>query len=67
MNAFRRRVIGDGHRYTLLGTHNGSSKAEEHLWRRKHYALLLVLIALAGLAAVFVSRYDWIASEETQN
>ena len=57
MKASRRRWFGDGHKYTLLGGYNGVSTLEADLWRRKHSVLLIMLIALAGLAFVFISGY----------
>ncbi|KAK5172046.1 uncharacterized protein LTR77_003683 [Saxophila tyrrhenica] len=52
ITAFRRRLLGDGHTYSLIGS---PQDVEDQLWRRKHYILLIMLVALAGLAAVFVS------------
>lgn len=55
MKASRRRLFGDGHKYTLLGTRNGVSGIDDALWRRKHSILFIMLIALGGLAFVFIS------------
>ena len=59
MEALRFRLFGsDGHKYAPLGGHNGRSQLQERLWRRKHFVLLVMLVALAGFAAVIISRYD---------
>jgi hypothetical protein len=59
MKVSRRRWLGDGHKYTLLDGYNGVSTFEADVWRRKHSILLIMLIALAGLAFVFISGYGF--------
>ena len=57
MNAFRNRLFGGGaHKYAPLGYNNGSSESETRLLGRKHIALVVILVALAGLTAVFILR-----------
>ena len=64
MKASRRRWLGDGHKYTLLDGHNGVSKLEADLWRKKHSILLIMLIALAGLAFVFIYGYVFVIGSD---
>ena len=55
MKRSRLRLFGDGHRYSLISNQHGTSEAKP--WRRKHSALFIVLVALAGFAVVMISRY----------
>ena len=52
ITAWRRHLPGGGgHKYRPIGNHED---VQNQLFRRKHYVLLIMLIAMAGLAAVFV-------------
>ncbi|KAK3719427.1 hypothetical protein LTR37_004284 [Vermiconidia calcicola] len=56
MNDFFSRLFGrDGHRYAHLGGENAPAEFKAALWTRKHSILLIILVAFAGLAAIYVS------------
>jgi hypothetical protein len=53
---FARRLLGQGkHKYTFIGSH--AEKDALQLWRRKHFVLLIMLVALAGFVVVFAIGY----------
>jgi hypothetical protein len=43
------------HKYTFIGSH--AEKDALQLWRRKHFVLLIMLVALAGFVVVFAIGY----------
>ena len=57
MNNICTLLGGNGPKYTLVSNQKSRPELEAQLWRRKHSALFIVLVALVGLTIVVVSRY----------